>query len=451
MSQKGQLINFQATLSSASLSTWALLQKLYFAVFLFSRSATGLTLAAGERIKSRAATTASQNIDLQPDKKQSIFNLPQVELWASERGLQEHHLKTIYNVVMHASTADFDLEESLIQAEFPQRQATILANEFTVNTSQLVESHPSSGGLKMVIRTGSGMLIETVLIRHDRNEETRYTVCVSSQVGCTKACSFCATGTMGLQAQLSSAEILEQVWIARNLVRDIDDTTDTNKVNSKQQTNNKLRNVVFMGMGEPLDNYNAVHEACRGLTHQCLFGFKGKQVTLSTVGASPTLIRRLADEAPQISLALSLHGATQPLREALIPAAKRAHLEDLASALDYHANLTGRGAMLEYLLIDGINDNEEAACALVKFCLDRCTPHNEKKGIRPFVNLIPYNPTLAGGLLGYQTPADERVEAFHNALRAEGINALVRWTSASGRDANGACGQLALNVGDREH
>jgi adenine C2-methylase RlmN of 23S rRNA A2503 and tRNA A37 len=231
----------------------------------------------------------------------------------------------------------------------------------------------------------------------------------------------------------------------------IDNKADTTTVNSKQQPNNKLRNVVFMGMGEPLDNYSAVHEACRGLTHQCLFGFKGKQVTLSTVGASPTLIRRLADEAPQISLALSLHGATQPLREALIPSAKRAPLEELAFALDYHATLTGRGAMLEYLLIDGINDDENAVCALVKFCLDRCTPHNVKKGIRPFVNLIPYNPTLAGGVLGYKTPSDERIEAFHNSLRAEGINALVRWTSASGRDANGACGQLALSVGDREH
>jgi adenine C2-methylase RlmN of 23S rRNA A2503 and tRNA A37 len=107
--------------------------------------------------------------------------------------------------------------------------------------------------------------------------------------------------------------------------------------------------------------------------------------------------------------------------------------------------------VLEYLLIEGINDDENAACALVKFCLDRSMPHNEKKATCPFVNLIPYNPTLAGVVLGYQTPSDERIEAFHNALRAEGINALVRWTSASGRDANGACGQLALSVRDREH
>ena len=145
-------------------------------------------------------------------------------------------------------------------------------------------------------------------------------------------------------------------------------------------------------------------------------------------------------------------------------AAKALPLEDLATALDYHALKTGRGAMLEYLLIDGVNDSLDAADALASWCLARAearTGEGEAVGkssaagtSRPggasnaFVNLIPYNPTLAGGNFGFETPSDERVNAFHQRLRDSwGVNSLVRWTSTSGRDADGACGQLALSVG----
>jgi len=199
-------------------------------------------------------------------------------------------------------------------------------------------------------------------------------------------------------------------------------------------------------MGEPLDNYSAVHEACRGLTHQCLFGLQGKHVTISTVGVSPHHIRRLAMEAAPISLALSLHGATQELRSQLMPATAAqpsSSLTELEAALDYHAAKTGRGAMLEYLLIDGVNDSAEASAALVDFC-------RRRKRQPTYVNLIPYNPTLAGLPLGYQTPSDAAVNAFHERLLLqEGrgiIQSHVRWSSAAGRDAEGACGQLALSV-----
>ena len=197
-----------------------------------------------------------------------------------------------------------------------------------------------------------------------------------------------------------------------------------------------------MSQGEPLDNWPAVHEACRGLTHQCLFGLKAKQVTISTVGASPGHIRQLADEAPQASLAISLHGATQALREQLMPATKRAPLKELEEALDYHAEATGIGAMVEYLLIDGVNDSDEACQALVNFC--------QARRQAPYVNVIPYNPTIAGLEFDYQTPSDESIQAFVLRLRSEGIKAHVRWTSAAGRDADGACGQLALSVASKE-
>ena len=278
---------------------------------------------------------------------------------------------------------------------------------------------------------------------------------------------------LGLQAQLSSAEIMEQVWIARSVLLQQQQQQQQQLNNCENNNADKsnisklrssppplflfLRNVVFMGMGEPLDNWPAVHEACRGLTHQCLFGFGARHVTISTVGASPDHIRLMAEEAPQISLAISLHGATQQLRETLMPAttAKRASLSELEAALDYHAVTTGLGVMIEYLLIEGVNDSDEAADALVDFCVRRTasSPH----GTAIYVNLIPYNPTIAGVEFGYHTPADEAIRAFHSRLEtlssntsngssSSSINARVRWSSAASRDTDGACGQLVLSV-----
>ena len=202
-------------------------------------------------------------------------------------------------------------------------------------------------------------------------------------------------------------------------------------------------------MGEPLDNYAAVHEACRGLTHQCLFGLKGKHVTISTVGVSPTTIRRLADEAPSISLAVSLHGATPALRAQLLPAttlSSSSSLPLLEEALDYHAITTGRGAMLEYLLIDQVNDSDEACDALIEFCRRR--QQQQQRHGPVYVNLIPYNPTIAGVSRGYQTPTDAAILRFHQRLQqhSQFLQSHVRWSSAAGRDTEGACGQLALSV-----
>ena len=203
-----------------------------------------------------------------------------------------------------------------------------------------------------------------------------------------------------------------------------------------------VRNVVFMGMGEPLDNYEAVHEALRGLTHQYLFQLGAKHLTVSTVGASARILRMLADDVPQVNLAVSLHSALQESRELLIPSAKSTSLLALGAALDYHARQSGRGAMLEYLLIADVNDRDVDVTALADFC------HARNVVAPVFVNLIPYNPTLAGMEFGYTTPSDDRIYAFHHRLQACGIASLVRWSSAAGRETQGACGQLALTVVD---
>ncbi len=410
-------------------------------LLLMLASSDALSLTSGQRIASRLKERKNiirNNIsDREYDsshKPLSLFDLPAIENWGMQQGLKEHHLKTLYRVVMNStlpmalSESGISLEDQLMKAGFPKRHTTNLLSHFAY-TCSIVRVEPSNGGYKFVIQLGSGKLVETVLIRHERNNgHVRYTVCVSSQVGCAKKCSFCATGTMGLQGQLNSGEILEQVFLARDYLIS----------HQGRESVNQMR-CVFMGMGEPLDCYDEVHEALRGLTHQCLFGLKAKHVTVSTVGASASKIRLLADEAPQVSLALSLHSAIQQSREKLIPSANANPIDSLGESLDYHSSKSGRGAMLEYLLIEGVNDSDAEVSALAKFCEDR-----NKKG-QVFVNLIPYNPTLAGDDFGYQTPSDERIYKFHDSLKALGVKSLVRWSSASGRDANGACGQLVLN------
>lgn len=498
-------------------------------------------------------------------KTTGLFDLPAIEKWAQFNNIKEHHIKTLYRVLLrqephneHTSYSTINTQRNandmkrdnqingsfppllslklltdLLESDFPHEAASSLFQQnsnkinnltvpyFNTNfipiTSEIVNVRPSqSGGFKMVIRLQSGQMVETVIIRHDRSSNnnsnkdnkddqlyhSRYTVCVSSQVGCARACTFCATGSMGLRGQLSSVEILEQIWHAKQYLslhqQQQYQTKNTMKNNTEkhkqQQNHNQIKNVVFMGMGEPLDNYNAVLEACRGLTHQCLFGLKAKQVTISTVGATPQKIRWLAEDAPSISLALSLHGATRALREELIPSARRIQatsavenntenkdhtndrynndesrssnimrkkyvdsLDELGEALDFHAKCTGRGVMIEYLLINGVNDSIDAADALGLFVakrqkafeksLSNFNSKSKSKKVMNFVNLIPYNPTLAGDNFGYETPSDERIDSFCIRLRENfGVRALVRWSSAGGRDADGACGQLALTT-----
>jgi len=433
----------------------------------------GWHLEAGQRIKPKTIG----KWDIGPP---SLLNLPRLELWASHRGMKEMHVQKIYNALFRNGRAgggawsglSSEITVQQLQAlDLSMADSEDLLRDFVQCSSRVVDDQVSvGGGRKLVVELSSGRLVETVIIRHDHlsSGRSRYTVCVSSQVGCAKACRFCATGTMGLHAQLSSAEILEQVWLAQRVLQQTGEYADN------------LRNVVFMGMGEPFDNYDAVLGALRGLTHQCLFGLSAKHITVSTVGASASKIRELAEDAPGVCLALSLHGATQELRELLIPAATACPLDELAAALDYHTELSGRGVMMEYLLIENVNDSDRDADALALFVLDRgsektnelpssstsCaagalgipektheplpqdTPSQKTKNpTNSFVNLIPYNPTLAGGLFGYSTPSDERINAFHGRLRMHGISSLVRWSSAQGRDANGACGQLALSVG----
>ena len=400
-----------------------------------------------------------------PPPKRSFLDIDEVERFARDRGIKKTSLRLCYRELFRRGKSTFENAPDV-----SARDMKLLRDNFTVCTSEVVETKTTEdgSGAKMVVRLHDGKLVETVVIGHsrsaddgdgdgdetrdggedadvtrDKNKVFRNTVCVSSQVGCAMGCTFCETGTLGLMANLTAGEICEQVWHARNLCG-----------------STGVRNVVMMGMGEPLDNYEEVLIALRAMTHQAVFDMRQRSVTVSTVGV-PASIRKLADDAPNVGLALSLHAPTQDLRATLLPsAAGTSHtLGRLTESLRYHRRKSGRGAMIEYIVIDGVNDSSTHARELGELVgatlladdvdVEGSNPatggrrKREQSGY--FVNLIPYNPTDVGGTHGYQSPADDALERMATILGDEfGVKAKVRWSTRRGREVDGACGQLAL-------
>ena len=259
---------------------------------------------------------------------------------------------------------------------------------------------------KWVWRLGDGARIESVLM-HGRG---RSTVCVSTQAGCAMACGFCATGQAGFERHLRVGEIVEQVARAAR---------------AATEDGRRLSHVVFMGMGEPLANYDATWAAVRSI-HDGL-GLSARHLTISTVGIVPG-IRRLATEDFPVNLAVSLHAADDGLRDELVPVNRRYPLADLAAACRDYVRATRRRISFEWALIDGVNDRPRDATGLAAFA----------RPLGAHVNLIPLNPTPGYAVVGSSPTA---VRAFRDALRSLGINVTVRRTR--GRDIAAACGQLA--------
>ncbi len=267
------------------------------------------------------------------------------------------------------------------------------------------------GATKLLFRTASGMLIESVILRIATG---RTTLCVSSQVGCAAACDFCATGKMGIARNLSPAEILDQLAQARQIAA------------AEGRT---IRNLVFMGMGEPLHNEENLYAALEALTAPELFHHPGSRILVSTVGLPEAMIRA-GRRFPEVRFALSLHSARQEVREQLIPLGARYPLTELRRALvDLNrVQSSGTDVMIEYLMLAGVNDSAADAQALVDWLAE----------LRVHVNLIPYNPIddaphLAGS-------SREVREAFGAILKAAGAKTTIRYSL--GADIAAACGQL---------
>ena len=278
---------------------------------------------------------------------------------------------------------------------------------------------------KMLWRAIDGTTFESVLMRYPQ----RNTVCISSQAGCGMACPFCATGQGGLTRNLSTAEILEQVRAAAVELRDRDGDGIAGSARG-----GRLSNIVFMGMGEPLANYNRVLAAVRRITaappHG--FGISARSVTVSTVGLAPA-IRKLADERLGVTLALSLHAPDDELRDTLVPVNDRWKVSEALDAARYYADVTGRRVSIEYALIRDINDQPWRADLLGKRL-------HGALGSLAHVNVIPLNPT-PGSEWDASPKAAER--EFVRRVRERGVSCTVRDTR--GREIAAACGQLAAD------
>ena len=271
---------------------------------------------------------------------------------------------------------------------------------------------------KSLWRAFDGTLVESVLMRYP----DRVTLCVSSQAGCGMACPFCATGQAGLTRNLSSGEIVEQAVASARALR-----------RGEVGPPARLSNLVFMGMGEPLANYNRVLGAVRRLTDPTPdgWGLSARAVTVSTVGLVPA-IHRLADEGLPVTLAVSLHAPDDELRDTLVPVNTRWSVAEVLGAARHYADTTGRRVSIEYALIRDVNDAPERADLLARLLrarLGRALAH---------VNLIPLNPTPGSAWDASPKPVESE---FARRLRAAGLSATVRDTR--GREIAGACGQLA--------
>lgn len=293
----------------------------------------------------------------------------------------------------------------------PKDVRASLGEEFTAFTlKEKIAVHSQNNDCtKTLLELADGEMIEAVLMEF---EDGRASACVSSQVGCALKCSFCATGDFGFRRQLSSIEIFEQVWwLACKL----------------QEEKRRLSNLVFMGMGEPLLNYDAVVEAIRMINDPDMIGLGMRHITVSTSGIAPQIIQ-LGRDLPQINLAVSLHAPVQALREKIMPIAKKYPLDELFASIEAHIEETHRRVTYEYLLIDALNDTDELAHILGKK-ISRQNCH---------VNLIPWNATNHPD---FRPSSRKQIFKFARILEEYGVPVTIRVTI--GADIDAACGQLA--------
>ena len=299
-----------------------------------------------------------------------------------------------------------------------------LAGRAEVAALPVVSQHESRDGtIKWLFDVGGGNAVESVFIP----EDDRGTLCVSSQAGCAVGCRFCSTGHQGFSRNLSTGEIVAQLWFAEHFLR-----------RHLQTEERVISNVVMMGMGEPLQNYDRLLPALRLMLDDHGYGLSRRRVTVSTSGVVP-MIDRLARDCP-VALAVSLHAPTDALRDQLVPLNRKYPLDELLSACArYLASAPRDFITFEYCMLDGVNDAPEHARALVEL-----TRRHAAEGLRCKFNLIPFNPFPQSGLLRSPAP---RVLAFAGLLSDAGIVTTVRKTR--GDDIDAACGQLAGDVRDR--
>lgn len=339
--------------------------------------------------------------------KKDIRSLSKEELrdFFVSQGDKSFRGNQVYEWLWSKGAHHFDDMTNLSKETRQMLEEHFVINHIKVDTMQ----HSTDGTIKNAVRLHDGLVVESVLIP----TETRTTACVSSQVGCSLDCNFCATARLKRMRNLGPDEIYDQV-------KAIDQE-------SRLYHNRPLSNIVFMGMGEPLMNYNNVMKAIDMITSDEGLGMSPKRITVSTSGVSK-MIKKMADDEVKFKLAVSLHSAVEEIRNHIMPFTKSFPLPELREALEYWYRKTKSKITYEYVVWGGINDDKKSIDALVKFC----------KYVPCKVNLIEYNPIDDGE---FQQAAPEAIDAYIKALENSGIVAKVR--RSRGKDIDAACGQLA--------
>jgi 23S rRNA (adenine2503-C2)-methyltransferase len=326
--------------------------------------------------------------------------------YVAKTGEKPFRAKQIQEWLWQKNAHDFDAMSNLSQA-FRQQ----LKNDFSLPALRTDMTQQSADGtIKSRFRTFDNHLIEGVLIP----AEERKTACVSSQIGCSLTCKFCATGYMDRKRNLHFDEIYDQVVLINR--------------SSEESFGKKLSNIVFMGMGEPLLNYNEVMKAIAKITDPEGMGMSPRRITVSTAGVAKQ-IKKLGDDQVRFKLALSLHAANDTKRNQIMPINETNNIRALTEALRYFYEKTGNEITLEYILLQGVNDSESDAMELVK--IYRQVPAD-------LVNIIEYNPIEA---FRFQRPEESAIQQFMQLLENNGVNARLR--RSRGKDIDAACGQLA--------
>ena len=304
--------------------------------------------------------------------------------------------------------------------QLPKKLITeLIESGYTIGSAKETHRIVSEDGdtTKLLLNLSDDHSVETVLMQYDPTKiggHPRSTICVSTQIGCAMGCVFCATGQMGFETNLKAEDIISQVIHFEEILRKRDE---------------HVTNLVFIGMGEPMANYDEMIRAVKILTHPRGFGLGQRHITISTIGIKSG-IEKLAEENLQIGLAISLHAPTNELRKKLVPTATPNSVEEIIELGYNYFKKTGRRVTFEYALMDGINDSPEIANALAKLL----------KGNGSHVNLIPINPTAGD----FKRPSNNRVHEFERILSSVGVNCTIR--IEKGTEISAACGQLRTDI-----
>lgn len=333
------------------------------------------------------------------------LTLDELKTFFVEQGDKAFRAQQVYEWLWKKSAKDF---EQMTNLSLPTRE--FLKENFTINHIQVDTMQRSADGtIKNSVKLHDGLIVESVLIP----TEKRITACVSSQVGCSLACRFCATARLKRMRNLNPDEIYDQVAAI--------------KQQAELFFGRPLTNIVFMGMGEPLLNYNNVIEAIEKITSPQGLNMASKRLTVSTVGIAK-MIRKMADDNVKFNLAVSLHSAINEIRSSIMPINDSTPLEELGEALQYWYGKQKKKVTYEYVVWKGINDSMPHAQALLKFC----------KLVPCKVNLIEYNPIDDGE---FQQASDDALAMYMDLLERNGITTRIR--KSRGKDIDAACGQLA--------